>query len=86
MFSKASGNNEVEGKHRLALIVLTLCFSVGTVWAQVTASITGTVRDVSGAIVPGAAVTIKHVETGTTRTAETNANGNYSAQSLPVGQ
>jgi carboxypeptidase family protein len=58
----------------------------GAVWAQVTASITGTVRDTSGAIVPGAAVTVKHVETGATRAVETDASGNYSAASLPVGQ
>src|SRR2546428_4944072 len=70
---------------QLALLLLLFHFS-GTGWGQVTASITGVVRDVSGAVVPGAAVSVQHVETGTTRTAQTDANGNYSVPSLPVGQ
>jgi hypothetical protein len=72
-------------KRHLAVVLMLLYVSV-TGRGQVTASITGVVRDASGAVVPGAAVTIQHVETGTTRTAETDANGNYSVPSLPVGQ
>src|SRR5437762_2464402 len=71
--------------HQVALLFLLFHFP-GTGWGQVTASITGVVRDVSGAVVPGAAVTVKHVETGTTRTAQTNEDGNYSVPSLPAGQ
>jgi hypothetical protein len=71
--------------HQLAVVFLLLYFS-GTGRGQVTASITGVVRDASGAVVPGAAVTIQHVETGTRRAMETDANGNYSVPSLPVGQ
>ena len=70
----------------LGACVLVLLFMEGIIWAQVTASITGTVKDTSGAIIPGAKVTIKHVETGTTRAVDTDAGGNYSASSLPVGQ
>src|ERR1039457_6787162 len=65
---------------------LFLSFLGGIAWAQVTASITGTVKDASGAVVPGATVTIKHLESGLTRTAETDANGSYNVPSLPVGQ
>ena len=32
-----------------------------------TAAITGTVKDMSGAVLPGAAITVKHLETGLTR-------------------
>src|SRR5207247_7999068 len=71
--------------HQLALLLLLFHFS-GTGWGQVTASITGVVRDVSGAVVPGAAVTVQHVETGTTRSAQTDEDGNYSVPSLPVGR
>src|SRR5713101_4202749 len=49
-------------------------------------SLTGTVRDTSGAVLPGAAVIVKHVDTGLTRTAQADSGGSYSVQSLPVGQ
>ena len=39
----------------------------------------------SGAALPMAAVTIKHLETGLTRSVEADSNGNYSVASLPVG-
>jgi len=59
----------------------------GLLFAQgFTAAITGTVRDMSGAVLPGAAVTVKHLETGLTRAAETNAAGAYTVPSLPVGR
>src|SRR5713101_5456298 len=44
--------------HQLALLLLLFHFS-GTGWGQVTASITGVVRDASGAVVPGAAVIVQ---------------------------
>src|SRR6516225_9745153 len=50
-----------------------------------TASIAGTVRDASGAVLPGAAVTVKHLETGLTRNGVTDANGSFNVPSLPVG-
>ena len=50
-----------------------------------TATILGTVKDMSGAVLPGAAVTVKNLETGLTRTAESEANGSYRLPALPVG-
>jgi hypothetical protein len=55
-------------------------------WAQeVTASITGTVTDPSGAAVPGATVTATSQERGQSYTAETNDSGLYRIAQLPVG-
>jgi hypothetical protein len=71
--------------HQLAMLLVLFHFSE-TGWGQVTASVTGVVRDISGAVVPGAAVTGRHMETGTTRTSQSDENGNYSVLSLPVGQ
>ena len=48
-------------------------------------TITGTVKDPSGASLPGAAITVKHVETGLTRTAQSDTSGNFTVPSLPVG-
>ena len=50
------------------------------------AAITGTVKDTSGATIPGATITAKHLETGLTRTVEVDATGNYRVAPLPVGE
>src|SRR5438128_12264587 len=52
---------------------------------NVSAAISGFVRDTSGAVIPGTTVTAKHVETGLTRTVQTNEEGGYTMPQLPVG-
>jgi hypothetical protein len=52
---------------------------------RTTATIRGTVTDVTGAVVGGASVTVKGEDTGLTRTTLTNASGLYSFTDLPVG-
>ena len=55
-------------------------------WSQeVTASITGTITDQSGAAVPGATVTATSQERGQSYTAVTNDSGLYRIAQLPVG-
>jgi hypothetical protein len=49
-------------------------------------SISGTVTDASGAVVPDAAVTITNVGTQAAFAARTNQEGLYTAPSLPVGE
>jgi hypothetical protein len=53
--------------------------------AQVTAAISGKVVDASGGGIGGAAITVKSIETGATRTATTDNDGNYRVDSLPLG-
>jgi len=43
--------------------------------AQTTATISGSVRDGTGALIPGASVISKNVETGITRTTTTDEQG-----------
>lgn len=51
-----------------------------------TGAITGTVQDPSGAVVPGAQVKIINQDTTVVaRTLKTDANGDFTAQLLPVG-
>ncbi len=53
--------------------------------ASVTASISGTVKDATGASIPGATVTATDTGTGISQTRTTNAQGFYSFQELPLG-
>src|SRR6202034_3432593 len=46
-------------------------------------TITGTVTDASGAVIPGATVTIENPVSGLTRTAKTDASGQYKFTNLP---
>src|SRR5436309_2352535 len=48
-------------------------------------NVSGTVTDPSGAVVPGATVTVKSSTTGLTRTATTSSNGGYTINNLPPG-
>ncbi len=50
------------------------------------AQVTGVVKDTSGAVIPGVTVTARNVETGLTRVAVTEANGDYRLPSLPPGR
>lgn len=50
-----------------------------------TGTILGVVKDSSGAVVPGAAVTIQSIETNQTRKAVTDSSGAYRVPALPVG-
>lgn len=54
--------------------------------AQVaTGSITGVVQDETGAVVPGATVTVRNTDTGISRTLTTGAQGRYQALNLNPG-
>ena len=68
------------------LIVLAPLSLARTASAQaVTGTILGTVADTTGAVLPGVSVTVKHTETGLTRTLVTDSNGEYTAASVPTG-
>src|SRR5271168_5412507 len=53
--------------------------------AQVNAAISGKVEDASGAVVHGATVTVKNLETGATRVVTTDDNGDFRVPSLALG-
>src|SRR2546425_13060292 len=66
-----------------ALFISALCCS--QLWAQASAQIAGTVRDQSGAVLPGVEVTATQTETGIARSAITNETGSYVLPNLAVG-
>ena len=69
-------------------ILLGLLISGGLIQAhsQVSATLSGAIRDQSGAAVSGAEITAKNVDTGVARTATTDASGRYQVFPLPVGE
>src|SRR5215469_1221748 len=74
------------GRRFYLFLLLTLCFPVTDLHAGVTASISGTVTDASGAAVVVATLTATNTYTGVKLTQQTNAQGFYSFQSLPIGK
>jgi len=65
---------------------LVLCIAAMMAHAQTfRGTILGTVSDTSGAVVPGATVTIRNVDTALVRTTETQADGSYRVPELPIG-
>lgn len=71
--------------HYWRVLVVLLSLSPLTVNAQVTASISGDVKDATGAVIRGAIVTVKRLESGSTRSATTSQDGSYYVPSLPLG-
>ncbi len=67
------------------ITMLVLALSVSPLWASVTGSISGTVSDPTGAVVPNASVVVLNTETGIKETTHTNAAGFYAFPILPVG-
>lgn len=73
---------------RLTAIAVVCLFSMlcaGTLRAQDTADVVGTVTDVSGAVLPGATVTLTNIGTNVQQTAQTNGTGDYVFTLLQVG-
>jgi hypothetical protein len=65
-------------RNKLPLIVLcTITFFVGAAEAQFRASLRGTVHDPSGAVIPGATVTLVDTDTNRTVVATSDDNGTY---------
>jgi hypothetical protein len=71
---------------RIFGLLLIVLFCASSAWTQVSAVLSGTVTDQSGAVVSGAVVTVKSSGTGATRTTATDEAGRYQVFSLPVGQ
>src|SRR5256886_15499402 len=70
---------------RVILLCLLFCVLSYTLWAQSTAQISGTVKDQSGAVLPGVEITATQTATGAKRSVVSNETGNYVLASLPLG-
>ncbi len=66
--------------------ILLFAFLTTNAYGQATGRIGGTVVDASGAVVPGASVECKNIETGLARTVDSNQDGIFEFPDLPIGQ
>ncbi|HEV2425947.1 MAG TPA: carboxypeptidase-like regulatory domain-containing protein [Terriglobia bacterium] len=66
----------------LAAVLLTVSFSG---FAQDTANMNGTVTDKSGAVIPGATVTVSNPDKGFTRVLKSDSAGYFSVSAIPIG-
>src|SRR5262245_51056126 len=68
-----------------ALLVCSL--NCSTIWAQAvsTSQISGTVKDQTGAVLPGAEVAAIQTDTGAKRSVVSDETGSYILTSLPIG-
>jgi hypothetical protein len=71
-------------RHVLGLYILLFLGSV-SLHAQNQATIVGTVRDPSGAVVPNAKITVSNPDKGFIRHLVTNSAGAYTAAEIPIG-
>ena len=86
MTLKQTFRAEIGFLRAMGLWIVLVLFASTPALAQVsTATILGVVQDTTGAVVPGVTVTVKNVNTGFTRTVETDGAGRYRASQLAVG-
>jgi hypothetical protein len=64
---------------------LVVVFYASAALAQATAQISGTVKDSSGGVLPGADVNATQTDTGVKRSTVTDEGGNYTLSNLPIG-
>ncbi|PYS53953.1 MAG: TonB-dependent receptor [Acidobacteria bacterium] len=84
--AKESFGGIMKGKlGRLLNLVLISVVGCTAAWAQATAQISGTVKDQSGAVLPGVEITATQTETGIARNAVSNESGTYILSNLGLG-
>ncbi len=70
----------------LTFLLATLLLSSSVYAAEVTASLLGTIRDSSGAVVPDATISLTNTQTNVTQKTQSGTDGTYSITLIPVGQ
>ncbi len=72
-------------RHALLVVMMVLAMAPPA-WAQFeTATVVGTARDSTGAVVPGAKVTLTNTQTGVAAERTSDANGNYEFFTVRIG-
>src|SRR5271168_2991678 len=75
----------VRGLSCLLFAAAAISFLAAAAWAGVGGSVSGTVKDSSGAVIAGATVVVTNTDTGVQQTVTASDKGAYAFASLPVG-
>ena len=73
-------------KRAVLCLVVALLLPVGLAAQAVTGTILGVITDSTGAVMPGATVTLTNTGTGQVRVVITDSNGEYTAPSMTTGK
>lgn len=72
-------------RYLLIAISFTILILPASIYGQTTATIVGSVKDSAGATLPNVAVTVTNIDTNLVRTTNSDSEGNYGLQNLPIG-
>src|SRR5215471_18013086 len=77
----------MQGLRSICAVLALLVLGAGSAFAQaVNATLLGTVTDVTGGVVPNAKVVATEINTGVSRSTQTNESGNYTFPDMAPGQ
>ena len=74
----------MQARFTAAMLAATLCATAALAQSE-RGTISGTVHDATGAVVPSAKVTLTNSQTGVTFALPSNASGDFTVPQLPVG-
>jgi Carboxypeptidase regulatory-like domain len=84
--SSARTRDTVAGRFGLSIsLVLATILFTWSAWGQTSGRITGTVKDLSGAVIPNSTLTITYIATGVTQFTTTNEAGVFTFPVLSIG-
>src|SRR2546429_7290872 len=72
-------------RHTIFAISLVLCFATAVFAQRTTGDLEGKVTDPNGAVVPNVSVTLTGVTIGFHRTVQTDEDGEFRIQQIPIG-
>src|SRR5438132_1573175 len=70
---------------KVFVAVILVCLNSTGLWAQATAQISGSVKDQSGAVLPGVEIAVTQTDTGAKRAVVTDETGSYILSNLALG-
>ncbi len=90
MRPKAIGSRFNSGIFRVTFIFALIACALpllasASLAAQTTGTITGTIQDETGALIPGVKVTARHISTGLVRSTVSESEGQFTLATMPVG-